>query len=257
MIFDQKTGSLFADDGRFMKSVRCPLALRSEQLSLSVDGSPDRFCHACNKAIRYVDEWTDEQMRSAMEEDRNLCLFATPKAKHIVFLSSPGVDSSYEDVVHLEGKDLVRIQTMRSLEAMSDAIERGFHLVFGDTGVDNKYGDVKYVVYRNRATGRLLWSSDFRDMISLSDLQREEDSNSLEVLKEWFWVRADRPFPMAAYAVPKDLAKGSRVYLEDLIEDVLQESWNQGNSIRLNAWSATWNGSNFDVDAPLDMGIMG
>lgn len=257
MIFDSKTGALFADDGRFVKTVRCPLALRSEQLSLLAEGAPDRFCHSCEKTIRNIDDWTDEQIQSAAEHDRQLCVFATPRAKHIVFLGSAGANYSYDEIVRIEGKDLVRIQTMRSLEAMADAEERGFELVFGDTGIDNDYGDVKYIVYRNRATGKLLWSTDFRSTFVPSESSGEAGSVGLELLKGWFWARTDRPFPMAAYAVPKELTIGSRVYLEDLIEDVLWESWNQGNSERIISWSATWNGQRFDVDAPHHSGFMG
>jgi hypothetical protein len=121
----------------------------------------------------------------------------------------------------------------------------------------NVTGKGKFIVYRDRATGRLSWTSDFRNMSYPSDSKGDADSDGLEILKKWFWVRPDRPFPMAAYAVPGGLMSGSRVYLKDLIEEVLREVWNQRNSRRLDASCATWDGTSFVVDADLSMGIQG
>ena len=257
MIFDPKSGALFADDGKFLKTVRCPLAIKSEQLSLLTPGGPDRFCHSCKKTIRNIDEWTDEQAQAAVELDRELCVFATSKAKNIVFLGSTGTNYSYERMFLDEDQQFVRIQTMRSLEAMADAEERGFELIFGDTGIDNDFGDVKYILYRNRTTGKLYWTGDYREMVTTSAALDKDSSAKFELIQSWFWVRSDKPFPLAAYAVPKELPVGTRVFLDDLIEDVLEQTRNQGCEKRVNAWPATWNGKTFDVDPPYKSDLVG
>lgn len=44
MIYDHKNGALYSDDGEFLKSVHCPLALQAKDLVALADGSPDRHC---------------------------------------------------------------------------------------------------------------------------------------------------------------------------------------------------------------------
>ena len=55
------------------------------------------------------------------------------------------------------------------------------------------------------------------------------------------------PNPFAAYLLPKDLAVGEEVWLEDLIEDVVAAWGNQGYNPRLPAAAAVWNGTKFDI----------
>lgn len=55
------------------------------------------------------------------------------------------------------------------------------------------------------------------------------------------------PNPFAAYLVPRDLAVGEEVWLEDLIEDLVAVWGNQGYRPRLSAAPAVWNGSDFNI----------
>ncbi|MCA9784567.1 MAG: hypothetical protein KC518_13365 [Candidatus Cloacimonetes bacterium] len=55
------------------------------------------------------------------------------------------------------------------------------------------------------------------------------------------------PNPFAAYLVPKDLAIGEEVWLEDLIEDLVAVWGNQGYQPRLPAAPAIWNGTDFEI----------
>ena len=47
--------------------------------------------------------------------------------------------------------------------------------------------------------------------------------------------------------MPKDIHVGEKVYLEDLIEDIIGSSWNQGDTYRLDGSEAIWNGSDFEI----------
>lgn len=55
------------------------------------------------------------------------------------------------------------------------------------------------------------------------------------------------PNPFAAYLLPKDLAKGEEVWLEDLIEDVVAIQGNQGYYPRLKEGLAIWNGTDLEL----------
>jgi len=65
--------------------------------------------------------------------------------------------------------------------------------------------------------------------------------------------------PFAAYLLPKDLAVGEEVWLEDLIEDVvaydLISPW--GGPPRLSAAPAMWNGFDFEIryDPPFEIWV--
>ena len=49
--------------------------------------------------------------------------------------------------------------------------------------------------------------------------------------------------PYAAYLIPADLEEDERVWIEDVIEDIVAGKWNQGDTYRLPSCEAIWNGS--------------
>ncbi|MEI7775966.1 MAG: hypothetical protein WCK17_14450 [Verrucomicrobiota bacterium] len=55
------------------------------------------------------------------------------------------------------------------------------------------------------------------------------------------------PAPFAAYLVPPGLKNGERVWLEDIIEDIVAVFGNQGWNPRLEWCEAIWTGDQFDV----------
>lgn len=109
----------------------------------------------------------------------------------------------------------------------------------------------KYKVFQNTLTGEVWCTGDYR-------MQEPEDGKpgDWELVADWFHHRPDLPFPLGAYLVPRGLKRGQRVYLEDLIEDVPVAYWNQGDSNRLTACAAVWNGDDFALEqfeAPPEM----
>ncbi len=245
MIYDQTIGALYADDGTFIKTINCPLALRPDQL-LPIEGN-DRSCSACNKSIRAIDEMTDEDMAAEVAKNDALCVFFTAKAKNIVFLQPWGsVERNFQN--------LPTIQTLRSLEAMAAAHANGFILLIKNVGVSHPFGDRKFIVYQNVSTGELWWSGDYRQAspqcVSAEPNTNRQDGN-WRLVRDWFYARSDKPFPLAAYAIPPTVSSGTRVFLPDVIEDHRYEVWNQGDSIRIVAAPAKWNGTDLEIEQPL------
>jgi len=234
VIFDPKIGALYADDGTFIKTVHCPMALRVEDLATLPVASPDRHCGACDKTVRCIDEMDDADIQQAIAEDHSLCVFSTAAAKHVVFLKPIG-----QHAWDVDG--LPVIKTARSLPAMADAQARGYRLVIRRNEQCGGIGS-KYIVFQHNTTGELWWSGDFRN-------SRPDDGEEAEwrLVADWFHHRPDQPFPLAAYLVPQGLKAGQRVLLEDLIEDVGSEYWNQGDSRRLLSSAAVWRGDDFEL----------
>jgi len=46
--------------------------------------------------------------------------------------------------------------------------------------------------------------------------------------------------PFAAYLIPSDIKRGEMVFIEDLIEDYIGTTWNQGDTYRLESCEAIW-----------------
>ena len=235
MIFDPEIGALYASDGSFIKTVHCPMALRVEDLSSLPDGSPDRHCHACSKTIRCFDEMDDADAQKVVAEDSDICIFATAAAKHIVFLKPIGEQAD-------EATGLPVVKTARNLATMVDGQVRGYRLAFRRCGQHGTIGS-KYIVYQHNSTGELWWSVDYR-----SEIPDRGAAHEWTLVADWFFHRADLPFPLAAYLVPQGLKRGQRVLLEDLIEQVGVEYWNQGDSHRLLSSVAVWNGDDFELE---------
>lgn len=247
MIFDPKVGALYGDDGVFIKKVSCPLALHPDQLKMINDR--ERFCSACQKIIYRIDDMSDVELRQAVDEDKNICVFATPHAKNITILEKLGRGDENTNNYPV-------IQTLRSLESMVAAQKNGFLVLIKDVGVSPPFGEDKFIVMQQNETGEIWWSGDYRTSLfdkALEDKVEDFDAYRDEhwtIVRNWFFSRRDQPFPLAAYAVPKDLQSGDRVFLSDVIEEVKHVFWNQGNAQKILSISATWNGKDFEIDQP-------
>ncbi|MER2511604.1 MAG: hypothetical protein ABTQ25_04150 [Nitrosomonas ureae] len=239
MIFDPVSSALYGNDGIFIKKVECPLALKPEQLERVGGLTQDRHCESCNKTVRCIDGWSDEEMRAAIEKDERMCIFATSKAKDVIFLRRIGFRADNVEKLPV-------VTTVRNLAAMAAAIDIGYQLVFINVGDGLSDGDNHYRVLQNKKTGRLWWSCDYR--LQWPDGSESDSENEWKVILDWFYVRMDRPFPLAAYVVPNGLTPGSRVFIEDIIEDLTIEFRSQGDIDRVISESATWSGESFQVD---------
>jgi hypothetical protein len=108
----------------------------------------------------------------------------------------------------------------------------------------------KYAVVQNQVTGEIQVSGDYR--------WRGRMEEGEVVIDFTFYYPHSFPSPFAAYLIPRDLQVGERVYLEDLIEDVVGGSWNQGDTYRLASCIAVWNGRDFELqyDPETDRDVM-
>lgn len=229
MIYDPIQKALYADDGRFIKRIHCPLADVPAHLRQFVRTHQDQFCFECKKTVHNINHKTDVDVIALVEAEPDACFFATAQANHIVFLQPPS---------HIDNpKQLPVISTARTLEAMNMLQQAGFRLVIKETGIKNRFGERQYQVFEHVTTKRLLWNGDLRTAC--------EPGDDWRLVKDWFWARSDRPFPLAAYVVPQDLKPNTHVYLEDVIEDIHRIVHNQGNGGRLHATEAIWDGKDF------------
>lgn len=129
------------------------------------------------------------------------------------------------------------IRTGRTMQEINEAISEGYRALVLPVVPSDKIRN-KRAVFRHVDSGALLFSGDYRD----------EYDKTLEKISDWrYFYPYSWPEPFAAYLLPPDLEEGDTVWLEDLIEDEVASSWNQGDACRLDSCLAVWTGEQFDL----------
>jgi hypothetical protein len=162
------------------------------------------------------------------------------------------------------------IKTARNEQAINEAVEQGYWPLVKPV-IPSPDIRVKFAVSQNNITGKIAVANDYRDpnmfrpnepLIKSSQQSQEEiDSPIFSFLNakdidppvmeqvtaiDWtYYYPYHFESPFAAYLVPKDLQIDETVFLEDLIEDVIGSSWNQGDAYRLKGCKAVWDGKGF------------
>lgn len=133
------------------------------------------------------------------------------------------------------------IKTARSLEAMNEAAKKGFRPLVKKVEPSEEIKS-KYTIFQHKETGEVEYVVDARAVWRF-----QKNRKYVKVIDRTFFYPYNFESPIAAYLVPKDLKKGDFVYLEDLIEDLVDFEWNQGVSRRLTGCEAIWDGEDFKV----------
>jgi len=129
--------------------------------------------------------------------------------------------------------NLRTITTARTLEAINKGAKDGYWPLVKPV-VPSPAIKSKYAVYQNQTTGEIEVINDFRADRQTPGLNK--------VIDFTYYYPNHFESPYAAYLIPADIKAGERVWISDLIEDVIGQKWNQGDSYRLLSCEAIWNG---------------
>lgn len=140
-----------------------------------------------------------------------------------------------------KSQGLVVIKTTRNKDSINKAAKSGFKPLIKKVEPSDEIRS-KYSVVQNKNTGEIEIVGDYRgDFYS-------DDKNDFETVIDWtFYYPHTFKSPFAAYLIPKDIKLGERVFIEDLIEDYIGASWNQGDTYRLESCEAVWNGKDLEI----------
>lgn len=145
---------------------------------------------------------------------------------------------------NLNSNDLRVIKTARTKEAINAAAAAGFRPLVKPGQPLQPLQPLpeihrKFTVLQNRNTGEIRVYGDYRGGFPGGDW---------ETAVPWIkYYPHSFPSPYAACLIPPDLAPGEHVYGEDLIEDYVGDTWNQGDVFRLESCEAIWNGRNLEI----------
>jgi hypothetical protein len=138
-------------------------------------------------------------------------------------------------------KNLRIIKTARDEDSINKAAKKGFKPLIK---MVEPLAEIrsKYSVVQNKLTGEIKVVCDYRESFD------DNENNQFETVIDWtFYYPHNFNSPFAAYLIPKDIKVGERVFIEDLIEDYIGASWNQGDKYRLESCEAIWNGLNLEI----------
>jgi hypothetical protein len=137
------------------------------------------------------------------------------------------------------------IKTARDENKINIAARNGFFPLVKKVISSDKITS-KFRVIQNKSTGEIKVDGDYR---------ADYDSSEYNEVIGWtYYYPYSFKSPFAAYLVPKNIKVGEKVFLEDLIEDIVGTLWNQGSAYRLESAEAIWNGTDFEIQFNPDIG---
>ena len=151
--------------------------------------------------------------------------------------------------------NLIVIKTARDIESINNACREGYYPLIKPVKPLEMI-KTKFSVIQNKKTGEVEMIKDYRSGLrnrvayfidDLDDDSNLENSDFKTVIDWTYYYPYQFNLPFAAYLIPKDLKKGKRVFIEDLIEDYIGHAWNQGDTYRLESCEAIWNGNDLEI----------
>jgi|TARA_B110000902_G_scaffold218970_1_gene253077 hypothetical protein len=136
--------------------------------------------------------------------------------------------------------DLTVIKTARDIESINQAVRNGFMPIIKKVEKSDLIRQ-KYRLIQNLETGEVSCAGDFRF--------GELNAIDYRLIIDWtFYYPHNFKSPFAAYLIPDNLKIGERVFIEDLIEDLVGATWNQGDVYRLENCEAIWDGKRLNIE---------
>ena len=138
-------------------------------------------------------------------------------------------------------RDLRVIKTARGIDDINHAVTEGLTPLIKEVMQDERIY-VKDVLIRDKITGKFETMADNFYAVAYGTSENKEI-----VMRSKKYYPYQFPLPFAAYLIPDDLKKGEKVFIEDVIEDIIEGIHSRG-TYRLNRAEAVWNGKDFDID---------
>lgn len=242
MIFVTDSQALYTDQGEFIKHVSCPLASRLAREISAAEADREFNCMHCQTKVKNLAYLTDQEVLDAVKAEKDVCFFATPKAKNVVHVTEPVtmhwlVQSWKRRKERTEPERFV-IRTARTRDEMNFAAANGFKLLFRRAG-SGEGVRFQLSVNQDSKTGEVIYNDDRRFGPGWS----EGTTRSYESIFKYFQYQPQGPVsPVAAYLIPQGLEPETEVFVEDAIEDLICEL-PQDTAERMSGWWAIWDGS--------------
>lgn len=244
MLYDTRSNLLLTDDGKVLKRLNCPLRRNLGDLDSTSGSEGELSCNACKQSILDLAKFAERDATAILEADPHRCVLVRPAIEGMTYFCG-AEDNRLREMLPV-------IRTARGKDAINAGAKEGFRPLVKRVQPSPEIKS-KLAVYQNRQSGEISYSDDYR----VGAPMWSSDEWDLVIPMFWYYPYAFEE-PVAAYLLPPDLEPGQAVVLEDLIEDLKGEAWNQGDCSRLKATIAVWTGEEFefhdDEDVPMMLG---
>lgn len=254
-IYDEKTSSLYAPDGTFLKKVFCPKAKHWNQLIVEDGEDRWRGCSECGERVINLDVIDVEAAiarlaRKEADEDDipfdeipeswlHVCVHASTQSGRVIFLEDREAIPPIEKSASRRSGAPV-ILTARTISDINRAASMGYWPDVRMLEYDTSSLDAKLTIGQHEATGMIEISRDYRMAYGLkrripsyySEEEETEVNKWKEIIPFTRYYPHYQPLPIAAYLIPNDLPDGTEVIVKDPIEDIVGAVWNQGDNIK-------------------------
>lgn len=234
-VYDEKSSSLYAPDGVFLKRLHCPKALDWNQLT--VEGSEQRWrnCSQCKERVLNLDVAdVDVVVREFQSQWSNTCVHVSNTSDRVIFLKDASAPPRPTNITS-HGAPVV-IRTVRSLLDIERAVGMGYWPDIHFVEYDTEKIHSKISVGQHPDTGAIETSGDYRrsfEILETDNLESTTDKTKFyEVIPFTQYYQYYQDSPIAAYLIPKSIEDGAKVVVPDPIEDIVGSSWNQGSAYR-------------------------
>lgn len=240
-----------------LKDINCPLQKRWDDLSRVSDSKwsqgqmeRKRYCGACSQYVMNLDGLSEAQIEGACLTNPDICIHASLPHEAIQVVGEAAPYSCPKTGRRQIPPEAITIKTARSVAEINSALKRGLIPIIKPV-LNNPEIQSKLLLIKDK-DGYFIKSGDYRALFNTkpnkvgSDTLADEPSGFPEHY-EFRYNPYYSPEPCAAYIVPPGIEKGQLVYLQDVIEDVVGETWNQGDVSRQQSGLANWNGKDFDL----------
>ncbi|WP_372364720.1 hypothetical protein [Candidatus Uabimicrobium sp. HlEnr_7] len=132
-------------------------------------------------------------------------------------------------------QDLLVIKTAKTEEEINRAAREGFFPLIK-------------VIYPDETIGSPLFVSQHKKTGEIYTRYMESSQDIKPLINSYYYPHRF-PNPFAAYLIPKDLKKGTRVWVECVIQDIVAAFGNEGynSNSRLISGEAIWNGKDLEI----------
>jgi len=149
--------------------------------------------------------------------------------------------------LHIDNMRFLRvIETARSKKSINKAAKNGFRLIIKKVEPSSQIRS-KYSVVQHKKTGEIEIFNKFQDRLDFDAFL------DYKTIIDWtFYYPYNFESPYAAYLIPPDVKKGQLVFVEDVIEDIVEYISAEGIGHRLQKCEAIWNGKDIILQLEKD-----
>jgi len=220
-IYDEKTSSLYAPDGKFLKVVSCPKAKHWNQLIVEAGENRWRTCDDCHENVIDLDALDPEEAIKLVNSRWSaVCIHASKSSDKVIFLKDMDAIPDVEQC-KIDAKKRIVIKTVRTIGDINRAAAMGYNLDIRRVFYETQKLHSILSIGQDPQTGRIETSGDLRYSFRTSNTGVKGKSKYKEIFPFFFYYPYFQQTPIAAYLIPKGISDGAEVLIEDPIEDFI------------------------------------